>query len=115
MSHKSETSESEQDRAAEDGRMRITDQFRDKGAMVYDLKGGGQRISLRMSDRSEDGLGWEIAVVSKQKPELPTLTVAATTRAQALMDLARAWQDAHGFPKVDWPSIREALTAVRAI
>src|SRR5512137_2220106 len=116
MSQKSDTPQSEQDRAREDdGRMRITDQFRDRGAMVYDLKGGGQRISLRMSDRSQASLGWEIAVVTKQNPVLPTLTAAATTRAEALTSLARAWQEAQGFPELDWPSIREALAAVRAI
>jgi hypothetical protein len=97
--------------------MRITDQFRDRGTMVYDLKGCGQRISLRMSERSQQGtpLEWELAVLVKQPPSLPILTAVATTRDGALAGLVRAWQNTPGFAPLDWTSIRNALAAVRAI
>ncbi len=104
-------------RAAKDESvMRITDQFRDKGAMVYDLKGCGQRISLRMSEQSRGTPPeWELAVIVKQTPAPPTLTAVATTRDEALAGLAQAWQHTPGLAPLDWPSIRKALAGVRAI
>jgi hypothetical protein len=98
-----------------DGRMRITDQFRDKGSMVYDLKGCGLRISLRVSERTDAGLCWEIAALAKTEAPFPTLTAVATTRREALAGLARAWEETQGRPAIDWPSVGEALAAVRAI
>jgi hypothetical protein len=99
----------------DDSGMRITDQFRDRGTMVYDLKGCGQRISVRMSDRSHGTPEWELAIVAKQTPGLPILTAVAATRDEALDRLERAWQQAPGFAPIDWSSIRVALVAVRAI
>lgn len=99
----------------DDGKMRITDQFRHAGGMIYDLKGGGQRISLRMTERSRSPFGWELAGAMKPASDLPTLTVVAATRREALSALERAWQCAPGFPTLDWPSVQDALTAVRAI
>src|SRR5512142_1821986 len=76
-----------------DGRMRITDQFRDRGSMVYDLKGCGLRLSLRVSERSDSRLRWEIAASAKVEAPFPTLTAIATTRREALAGLARAWAE----------------------
>jgi len=96
--------------------MRITDQFRDKGTMVYEFKGCGQRISLRMSERLHaTPPEWELAVVVKQTPPLPILTAVAITRDEALAGLARAWQRTPGLSPLDWTTIRDALAAVRAI
>jgi hypothetical protein len=92
--------------------MRITDQFRQKGSMMYDLKGGTLRLTLRICQRTED---WEIEAIPRQLPELHSLTATAPSRCDALQLVADAWGGAIGFPSVDWGQIRNALTIVRAI
>ncbi len=101
--------------ANDDSKMRITDQFRDKGSMVYDLKGCGVRMSLRVSERTDSSQRWEIAALAKAEPPVTPLTARAATRREALACLARVWTETEGFPAVDWPSIDDALAAVRAI
>jgi hypothetical protein len=92
--------------------MRITDQFRQKGSMMYDLKGGTLRLTLRICQRPDD---WEVEAIPRQLPELHSLTATAQSRGDALQLVADAWCGAIGFPSVDWTAIRTALTTVRAI
>lgn len=106
----------ESKRGSEDsGRMRITDQFRDKGTMVYDMKGCGVRISLRVSERTSVNEPWEIALVAKGFALPAPLSSSAQTRSEALSVLAQAWDRTEGLPTLNWLSVEEALSAVRAL
>jgi hypothetical protein len=101
-------------------RARITNQFRRRTAMVYDLSCDGVRLSIEVTPREpSDGRGeWTVQAQAHQGPEKPTLEEPGATRSDALNALARSWAakgGATGFPLLDWASITQALLAVRAI
>jgi hypothetical protein len=101
-------------------RARITNQFRRRGAMVYDLSCDGVRLTIEVVPReSSDGLGeWAVHAHAHHVPDKPTVDGPGATRADALSAVARSWaakQGADGFPTVDWEAIKQALLAVRAI
>jgi hypothetical protein len=100
--------------------VRITNQFRKRQAMVYDLTCDEVRLTIEVTARdNEDGLGeWSVGAHARQSPEKPTIDEPGTTRSDALRAVARAWaakQGGFGFPALDWDAVAEALLAVRAI
>jgi hypothetical protein len=100
--------------------VRITNQFRKRQAMVYDLSCDTVRLTLEVTAReASDGLGeWHVEAFARQAPEKPTIDEAGMTRSEALRAVARSWaakQGTYGFPALDWDAVAEALLAVRAI
>jgi hypothetical protein len=100
--------------------VRITNQFRKRQAMVYDLSCDDVRLTLEVTSReSADGLGeWHVEAFARHAPEKPTIDEPGTTRREALSAVARAWaakRGTYGFPPLDWDAVAEALVAVRAI
>jgi hypothetical protein len=101
--------------------VRITNQFRKREAMVYDLSCDDVRLTLEISARpAGDGLKeeWHVEAFARQAPEKPTLDEPGATRREALTAVARAWiakKGVYGFPTLDWDAVAEALLAVRAI
>jgi hypothetical protein len=101
-------------------RARITNQFRRRTAMVYDLSCDDVRLTIEVIPReSSDGRGeWTVQAHAHQAPEKPTVEAVGGTRSEALSAVARSWAakgGAGGFPPLDWDSITQALLAVRAI
>src|SRR5271165_3837726 len=97
--------------------VRITNQFRKRQAMVYDLSCDDVRLTLEVTPRdSEDGLGeWRVEAFARQAPEKPTIDEPGTTRSEALQAVARSWvakRGTFGFPTLDWDAVAEALLAV---
>jgi hypothetical protein len=101
--------------------VRITNQFRKRETMVYDLSCDDVRLTLEISARQAgEGLEeqWHVEAFARQAPERPTLNDSGETRQDALRAVARAWVakgGAYGFPTLDWDGVAEALLAVRAI
>jgi len=97
-------------------KVRITDQFHDKKAMVYDLKCDAIRISISIA--GSDEVAWEAEGVAKLVPSPPVARGVGASRGEALRLLTEAWSskgEAAGFPALDWEAIRQALATVRAI
>jgi hypothetical protein len=99
---------------------RITNQFRSRDAMVYDLSCGGARLTISIGEsRGGDGpTSWRAEAHARQAPERPTVAETGATRGEAVEAVARAWaakDGAWGFPRLDWEGIAQALRAVRAI
>jgi hypothetical protein len=97
--------------------VRITDQFRDRRGMVYDLKCAGIGVSISISP-SEDQTEWNAEAVVKLLPAPPVVCGTGSSREAALRVVADAWIErgtADGLPYLDWEAIRGALTTVRAI
>jgi hypothetical protein len=98
--------------------VRITDQFRRRDSMVYDISCEDTRLTVEIA-RSEGTTGaFTVAAHARQSPEQPVVTEPGPTRAEALRAVGRAWaakNAAFGFPKVDWELVEQALLAVRAI
>jgi hypothetical protein len=100
--------------------VRITNQFRKREAMLYDLACGDVRLTIQVSQRtSDDGLGgWLIEAHARQSAERPPINEPGATRDEALRAVGRAWTakgGAHGFPRLDWDAVAEAMQSVRAI
>ena len=100
--------------------VRITNQFRKRQAMVYDLSCEDVRLTLEVTSRdSADGSGeWHVEAFARQAPEKPTIDEPGTTRSEALHAVARSWaakRGSFGFPALDWEGVAQAMLAVRAI
>lgn len=101
-------------------RVRITNQFRKRDAMVYDLSCDEVRLTLEISFREGDHgrEQWNVEAFARQAPERPTVNDSGETRHDALRAVARAWVDKHGvygFPTLDWDAVAAALLAVQAL
>jgi hypothetical protein len=92
-------------------RVRITCQFRDAGAMVYDLDVGERKIEVRMQAPRTAHTGWEIGLVVKG--DGGALQASGATRPLAWAALESCAGNVFG--RDDCDKIREALSAVRAL
>lgn len=98
--------------------VRITGQFRSRGAMVYDFICDNVRITISVSSSDPDDLQWNAQAIAKQLPGAHSMQGEGPSRGEAIAALAASWASengAAGVPWLDWTAIREALSAVRAI
>jgi hypothetical protein len=99
-------------------KLRITDQFRTRNGMAYELRQHGARLTVLIAERTNDnGSEWLVEASSVQFPGSEVSQVAST-RAEALRKIGMQWvADAaeRGLPSFDWTAVATALTAVRAI
>ncbi len=100
--------------------VRITNQFRRRQSMVYDLASDDVRLTIEITPRDNgDGRGeWTVGAHTRATPDQPAIDEPGATRGDALQAAGRAWaakQGATGFPLLDWEALTQALLAVRAI
>lgn len=100
--------------------LRITDQFRTKRGMAYDLKCFGSRITVFVNQREsdDDPENWQVEASSSQNPNVPPISAWAPTRAEALREVGVQWAAAvatQGLAEFDWAAIAQVLSVVRAI
>jgi hypothetical protein len=99
---------------------RITQQFRARDAMVYDLRGRAGRLTLRITGRGGDGppTEWRIEASTSSSPDAVVVAEQGATRAEALRAVGRSWNEkclASDLPPFDWESVVRAMAAVRAV
>jgi hypothetical protein len=101
--------------------VRITQQFRSRDAMVYDLRGAAGRLTLRVTGRGgDDGvpMEWRIEASTSSSPDAVVVAELGATRAEALRAVGRSWNEKRlgsNLPRFDWESVARAMAAVRAI
>jgi hypothetical protein len=101
--------------------IRITQQFRSRDAMVYDLRGSAGRLTLRITGwNGDDGppTEWRIEAATGSSPDTVVVVERGATRAEALRAVGRSWNEkrlASNLPSFDWESVARAMAAVRAI
>ena len=101
--------------------VRITQQFRARDAMVYDLRGSAGRLTLRITGRGgSDGppTEWRIEASTSTSSDAVVVAEGGATRAEALRAVGRSWNEkrlASNLPSFDWESVARAMAAVRAI
>jgi hypothetical protein len=98
--------------------VRITGQFRQRQAMLYDLKCDQIRITISMEQEAQPSEDWNTTALAKLVPNPLSVSAVGPSRGAALDALVLACCDqrtAGGFPFLDWKAIREALVLVRAI
>lgn len=96
--------------------LRITNQFRKKGGMVYDLKGDGLRLTLVVSPRSTtlDPDDWHVEASLFGQGDDARVDRWGVTRTAALQAVGVEWGRLT-LPRFDWEAVRIALAAVRAV
>jgi hypothetical protein len=98
--------------------VRITGQFRQQQAMLYDLKCDGVRITISIAPEAKPSEDWNAAALAALVPAPPRISAVGRSKGEAVDALGSACCDpltAGGFPFLDWKAIREALAALRAI
>jgi hypothetical protein len=99
--------------------LRITNQFRSKGSMVYDLRCNGERLTVTVSPRTteQDGGEWRVEARAGGRPVEDIVERWGATRIDALRAVGRAWTEqlARGLPRFDWEAVAQALITVRAV
>jgi hypothetical protein len=101
--------------------LRITNQFRSKGGMAYDLKCDGVRLTLHVSGRtgSDDPGEWRVeARGGRATEDVVTVVQWGATRTEALRAVAKSWADelaTDGLRVFDWEAVAQALSSVRAL
>jgi hypothetical protein len=99
--------------------IRITQQFRARDAIVYDLRGSAGRLTLRITGRGGgDGPPdeWRIEASTSTFPDGVVAAELGATQAEALRAVGRSWDEkrlASNLPHFDWESIARAMAAVR--
>jgi hypothetical protein len=101
-------------------RVRITNQFRRRDAMVYDLSCEELRLTVTMTSRANlDGPDdWLVEAFVRESAERPVVVEPGPSREDALRAVACSWaakNRAHGFPHLDWEAVVGALRSVRAV
>lgn len=107
--------------ARDEDSVRITQQFRTRDAMVYDLRGPAGRLTLRVTGRGGDEgppTEWNVEASTGSSPDAVVVAERGATRADALRAVGRSWNEkrlANNLPSFDWESVARAMAAVRAI
>ena len=94
--------------------VRITQQFRERNNMTYELDCSGTPLVLRIffpEDTPATG-DWRIEARTGQGL---TATASAPSRPEALQTIARDWPRTSAASDLDWAGITRAMSAVRAI
>jgi len=100
--------------------IKITQQYRARNGMTYELMGGGHRLTVRMFPRQSatDADEWRCEASNGPQRDEPLVVEWAASRKGALTAVARAWAvqaPPRGLPLFDWDAIAEVLQSVRAL
>lgn len=111
--------------------VRITQQFRERGNMAYDLDCAGTRLTVRIFPpnnmaASDPAAGreahgeelWRVEARITDAPGAVVGSASGATRTEAFREVATWWasqQGTLGLPSFDWDAIAKAMTAVRAL
>lgn len=95
--------------------VRITQQFRERNNMTYELDCCGVPLVLRIFFPVD--AQWRIEASSGLAPTAWVATASALSRTEAMQALARNWRNATPATasNLDWTAVECAMVAVRAI
>ncbi|MFZ5896402.1 MAG: hypothetical protein ACOY0T_35440 [Myxococcota bacterium] len=86
--------------------------------MTYELDCSGVRVVLRVFfPEDAPDANWRIEACAGQGVPAPQLSASASSRAQALQNIAQNWGETMplSVSNLDWDGIAQAMTSVRAI
>lgn len=94
-------------------RARITQQYRERMSMTYELSCDRAKLIVRMFfPDAETPSIWR---VEARTDEQTAVDASAASRELALLAVGEGWKVAPNAPELDWPAIAAALKTVRAI
>ena len=99
--------------------LKITNQFRNKRGIVYDLKHQADRLTVCITQREnpDDQGEWRVDLSAGSQGET-VITEWGPTKGDALRAAGTTWvsnAETMGLPTFDWEAVAKALTTVRAI
>lgn len=95
----------------------ISQQYRERHNMTYELDCQGARLILRMFFPPLSG-GSDWRIEARCADDAGVVEKTAATRAIALKEISEAWTElltTRALPSFDWPAVTRALQGVRAI
>ena len=93
---------------------RITQQYRERMSMTYELSCHSARLTVRMFfPDAETPSVWRVEALTNQGGAAVSAT--AGSRELALLAVGESWKTSPNAAELDWPAIAAALKAVRAI
>lgn len=94
----------------------LTQQYRDRHALTYELSCAGGLLTLRFLFPPDDAHDWQVEARVVPGSQV-AVTASAPTRERAFRALAEAWSNAPSEPGPgpDWEKVAAALRAVRAM
>jgi hypothetical protein len=100
--------------------LRITNQYRSRHGMMYELECEGAKLDLHVSPRAsaDDAGEWRVEARQGHAEDAATVAEWAPTRSQALQQVGQAWASQsleRGLPRFDWDLVAKALNVVRAL
>jgi hypothetical protein len=98
--------------------LRITNQFRSRDGMVYDMRQHGAHLTVVVTPRmsEQDSGEWRVRARTGNA-DGESIEEWGPTRLDALRAVGRAWTEkgSSGLPQFDWEAIVTQLLAVRAL
>ena len=103
--------------AADSPKTRITQQFRERHNMTYELECAGTPLVLRMFPAEGETEAWRVEARRSDQPDAVVAIASAPTREQALREIEAFGRDqpASGLSALDWEAVIKALVSVKAI
>ena len=97
--------------------LRITNQFRQKKSMVYDLRGDGCRLTLSIRPRESENDPGEYCVEARNGTgdDATILSEWGGSKADALKAVGVVWATHPELATFDWAAVERALLDVRAV
>lgn len=97
--------------------LRITNQFRQKNSMIYDLRGDGSRLvlAIRGRDSESEPDAYCVEARSGTQTDAPSLAGWGSTKVLALQSVGAAWALRPDLAAFDWEAIARVLATVRAV
>jgi hypothetical protein len=97
--------------------LRITNQFRQKNSMIYDLRGDGSRLVIAIRGREAEAEPADFCVEARSGTQTDATTLAAwgASKSDALKSVGDAWTLRRDLAVVDWEAIARVLANVRAV
>ena len=95
---------------------KVVQQFREGENLAFDLRCAGENLTIVVIP--SDSIGWRLEARRGAGPDAGSFDASATTRAEALHELADTWRAQAALarvPPLDWSAIERALSAVRAV
>jgi hypothetical protein len=107
-------------KTTEPGGLRITNQYRSRRGMMYELECNGNNLDVHVTARENAGdpADWRVDARLGHAEDAATITEWGDTRAAALERVGRSWAEqcwARSLPSFDWEHVAKALTLVRAL
>lgn len=96
---------------------RITQQYRERANLTYELDCSGATLVIRMCFPSTTGQ-WRIVVHASRDADTPSTAAVAASRMEAFRSVVRACREGvgvAGLERVDWDAVEQVMVKVRAL